>query len=222
MSGSGSEVVRRVAEQRLVAVVVIDDSRQAQPLGETLAEAGLTCVEVTLRTGAALESLRVLAQRPELSVGAGTVLTARQVDEVVDAGARFVVSPGTSAVTVRACQTAGVPIFPGVATATEIQLALELGVDTLKFFPAESLGGVASLSALSGPFPEVRFIPTGGIGPATLAGYLAHPSVLAVGGSWMATRAMLHGRDFAAIGRQAAAAVRAVAAAARSLSRPST
>jgi 2-dehydro-3-deoxyphosphogluconate aldolase/(4S)-4-hydroxy-2-oxoglutarate aldolase len=209
MTSTTTDVVARLAEQRLVAVVVIDDARTAEPLGEALSWAGLTCVEVTLRTPAALESLRILAQRPELCVGAGTVLSASQVDSVVEAGARFVVSPGTSLSVVVASHQAGVPIFPGVATPTEIQSALELGVNTLKFFPAETLGGLSALTALSGPFADVRFVPTGGVGPANLAGYLAHSSVLAVGGSWMATRAMLSGREFTAIRHLATAAVHA-------------
>lgn len=222
MTAPAGDVVARFAEQRLVAVVVIDDARMAEPLGEALSWAGLTCVEVTLRTPAARESLRIMAQRPDLCVGAGTVLSPRQVDSVVEVGARFVVSPGTSPSIVVASHAAGVPIFPGVATPTEIQAALELGVNTLKLFPAESLGGITALSALSGPFPDVRFVPTGGIGPANLAGYLAHPSVLAVGGSWMATRAMLAGREFASIRRLATAAVHATTSGDRPISVPSS
>jgi 2-dehydro-3-deoxyphosphogluconate aldolase/(4S)-4-hydroxy-2-oxoglutarate aldolase len=210
MTATTLDIFGRLAELRLMAVVVIDSASDAEPLGDALCAAGLTCVEVTLRTPAALESLRILSQRAELCVGAGTVVRAHQVDEVVEAGAQFVVSPGTSASVVLASQGAGVPVFPGVATATEIQTALELGVRDVKFFPAETLGGVRTLAALSAPFPDVRFLPTGGIGPTTLPDYLEHPAVLAVGGSWMATRATLATKDFASV-RRLAADARAIA-----------
>jgi len=129
--------------------------------------------------------LRRLAERDDLVVGAGTVLTDRQVDEAVEAGARFVVSPGLSAAVVRRCQEVGVPVVPGVSTPTEIMQALDLGLDTVKFFPAEANGGLATIKALAAAFPQVRFMPTGGITVDTAPSYLAHPSVVAVGGSWM-------------------------------------
>jgi 2-dehydro-3-deoxyphosphogluconate aldolase / (4S)-4-hydroxy-2-oxoglutarate aldolase len=201
------DVAGQLCDQRLMTVVVIDNATHAIPLGDALAAAGLTCVEITLRTPAALESLRILTQRTDLCVGAGTVVRAHQVDEVLAAGAQFIVSPGISAEVVLASQEADVPVFPGVATATEIQMSLDLGVRDLKFFPAETLGGVRALAALSAPFPEVRFLPTGGIGPATLPDYLQHPAVLAVGGSWIATRASLAAKDFASIRRLAAEAI---------------
>jgi 2-dehydro-3-deoxyphosphogluconate aldolase/(4S)-4-hydroxy-2-oxoglutarate aldolase len=172
----------------LVPVVVIDDARSADPLGDALVAGGLPVAEVTFRTVAGVESLRRLADRGDLLVGAGTVLTPAQVDEAVRAGAAFVVSPGLSRGVVERCLEHGVLPLPGAVTAAEIQAALELGLTTVKFFPAESSGGAAAVKALSAPFTGVRFMPTGGIGPANLGEYLALPAVRAVGGSWMVPR----------------------------------
>jgi len=166
-------------------VVVLTNAEDAAPLGDALLDGGLRCVEVTFRTDAAAAAIQTLAKRPEMLVGAGTVLTRDQVDRAVDAGARFVVSPGFGPAVVARCQELGVPVFPGVASATEIMMALDAGLDTVKFFPAEQLGGAAMVKALAAPFRSVRFIPTGGVTTANLAGYLALPSVLAVGGTWM-------------------------------------
>jgi 2-dehydro-3-deoxyphosphogluconate aldolase/(4S)-4-hydroxy-2-oxoglutarate aldolase len=135
------------------------------------------------------------------------VLTPEQAERAVEAGAAFVVSPGFDADVVRRCRELGVPVVPGVATATELQRALRAGCDTVKLFPAEQLGGTRMLAALAAPFPAARFIPTGGIGPGQLAGYLAQPSVLAVGGSWIATAAMLEAGDYAGIRRLTAEAL---------------
>ncbi|MBO0803954.1 MAG: bifunctional 4-hydroxy-2-oxoglutarate aldolase/2-dehydro-3-deoxy-phosphogluconate aldolase, partial [Nocardiopsaceae bacterium] len=147
------------------------------------------------------------AADPDLVVGAGTVLTAGQAARVIDAGARFVVTPGFSERIVRECQARGVPVFPGVATATELMAALDAGVETVKFFPAEQLGGLATLRALAAPFGMVKFIPTGGVTAANLGRYLAHPAVPAVGGSWMAGRALLSAGKFDEITRLTAEAV---------------
>jgi 2-dehydro-3-deoxyphosphogluconate aldolase/(4S)-4-hydroxy-2-oxoglutarate aldolase len=174
-----------IAESRLLPVVVLTNAEDAAPLGDALLDGGLRCVEVTFRTDAAAAAIQTLAKRPEMLVGAGTVLTRDQVDRAVDAGARFVVSPGFGPAVVARCQELGVPVFPGVASATEIMMALDAGLDTVKFFPAEQLGGAAMVKALAAPFRSVRFIPTGGVTTANLAGYLALPSVLAVGGTWM-------------------------------------
>ncbi|MFD0818841.1 bifunctional 4-hydroxy-2-oxoglutarate aldolase/2-dehydro-3-deoxy-phosphogluconate aldolase, partial [Micromonospora zhanjiangensis] len=146
---------------------------------------GLRAVEVTFRTAAAAEAIRVMAGHDHLLVGAGTVLRADQVDEALAAGARFVVSPGFGPAVVRRCQELGVPVFPGVSSATDIQAALDAGIEVVKFFPAEQLGGVAMIKALAAPFRSVRFIPTGGVNTGNLADYLAQPAVLAVGGTWM-------------------------------------
>lgn len=176
---------------RVVPVVVLDDPARADALGAALVEGGLPVAEATFRTPEAAAVLRRLAARDDLVVGAGTVLTARQVDEALDAGARFVVSPGLSADVVRRCQEAGVPVIPGVSTPSEIMQALDLGLDTVKFFPAEANGGLPTIKALAAAFPQVRFMPTGGITVETAPAYLAHPSVVAVGGSWMVAADLL-------------------------------
>lgn len=203
MNADWLETVRR---ERIVPVLVLDDPARAEPLGAALARGGISTAEVTLRTPAALECLRRLAARPGLIVGAGTVVSPGQVDDAVAAGARFVVCPGLSAAVVRRCTQVGVPVVPGVATATEVMRALDLGLDLLKFFPAASSGGVAAVRALAGPFPQVRFIPTGGIGPGDAADYLALPTVVAVGGSWLAPGALLADGDFKTIAARAAEA----------------
>jgi 2-dehydro-3-deoxyphosphogluconate aldolase/(4S)-4-hydroxy-2-oxoglutarate aldolase len=176
------ETIRR---HRLLPVVVIRDEARADGLAEALVRGGLPLAEVTFRTEAASPDIRTRTGRPELLVGAGTVTTAAQVDQAHDAGARFVVSPGFSSSVVRRCAQLGLPVFPGVATATELLAALHEGVTTVKFFPAQTSGGAAAVRALAGPFPHVQFIPTGGITPSNLNDYLRLPHVLAVGGSWM-------------------------------------
>ncbi len=200
-----------VAALRVVPVAVIDDAGQAQRLGETLVAAGLPCIEVTLRTPAALDALRDISGVEGLLAGAGTVIRQQQVEAALDAGARFIVSPGLSLPVLRACAQAGVPYLPGVATATEIQLALDEGIDTVKLFPAELLGGPAMISALAAPFGEVRFVPSGGITAHNAAGYLALPNVLAIGGSWMVAPTLLAAGDFAAVGELAGTVVSAAA-----------
>ena len=192
---------------RVVPVVVLSDPADAEPLGEALLAGGLPCAEVTFRTPAAEQSLKALAADPRLLVGAGTVLNRDQVDRAVAAGARFVVSPGFSPSVVRHCRDAGVPVLPGVATATEIMAALDEGVDVVKFFPAEQLGGVATLRALAPVFTGVRFVPTGGITAALAPSYLDIPSVAAVGGSWMVAADLIKSGAFGRITELAAAAV---------------
>ena len=196
-----------IAEKRLLPVVVLDDARGAEPLAAALATGGLPCAEVTFRTEAAAESIKAMAAAPGFLVGAGTVLTPEQVDRAVDAGAQFIVSPGFGPAVVRRSQELGVPVFPGAATATEIQMALDAGLHTVKFFPAEQLGGVAMIKALAAPFRAVRFIPTGGVTTANLASYLANPAVLAVGGTWMVAPSLLAAGDWAEVTRRTLAAV---------------
>lgn len=181
---------------RVLPVVVLDDARHADPLGDALVKGGLTAVEVTLRTAAGLDAIAVLAARGDLTVGAGTVLTVEQAERAIGAGARFVVTPGFAPGVVRACQQAGVPVVPGAATATEIQMALDAGLNVVKFFPAQQLGGAAMIKALAAPFRDVRFIPTGGITAAVIADYLALPAVLAVGASWMVSADLIAGEQW--------------------------
>jgi 2-dehydro-3-deoxyphosphogluconate aldolase / (4S)-4-hydroxy-2-oxoglutarate aldolase len=195
---------------RVLPVVVLSDADDAAPLGEALLEGGLRSVEVTFRTDAAAAAIQTLAKQSEMLVGAGTVLTADQVDQAVDAGARFVVTPGFGPAVVRRCQELGVPVFPGVASATEIMMALDAGVQTVKFFPAEQLGGVAMVKALAAPFRSVRFIPTGGVTTANLSSYLALPAVLAVGGTWMVAPDLLAARQWDEVRNRTRAAVAAV------------
>jgi len=177
-----------LSDHLLVPVVVIDDAQTADSLGDALVTGGLPVAEVTFRTAAGPEALRRLAARADLLVGAGTVLTPTQVDQAVAAGAKFVVSPGLSRAVVERCAEHNVLPLPGAVTATEVQAALELGLTTIKFFPAESSGGAAAVRALAAPFTEVGFMPTGGIGPDNLVDYLSLPAVQAVGGSWMVPR----------------------------------
>jgi 2-dehydro-3-deoxyphosphogluconate aldolase/(4S)-4-hydroxy-2-oxoglutarate aldolase len=194
-----ADVVAVLAGDRLLPVIVLPDAAGAAGLGAALLDGGLRCAEVTLRTDAGLAAIKAMSQQAGLVVGAGTVLTVGQVEQAVDAGARFVVTPGFSPAVVRRCTELGVPVFPGVATATEIAQALDAGLDTVKFFPAEQAGGPAMIKALAAPFRMVRFIPTGGINEANLASYLALPSVLAVGGTWMVPADLLAAGDWAAV-----------------------
>jgi 2-dehydro-3-deoxyphosphogluconate aldolase/(4S)-4-hydroxy-2-oxoglutarate aldolase len=181
-------------KQRLICVAVIDKPEDAVPLTEALLAGGLNAIEVTFRTAGAADSIaRIRQALPNAVVGAGTLLTTDQVKQAVDAGAQFGVSPGLSEAVSNAAHENKFPLFPGVITPTEVMAALELGWKHLKFFPAETFGGVNALKALSGPFGHtgVKFIPTGGITAATLPNYLAIPQVAAIGGSWMAERKLV-------------------------------
>lgn len=201
-----TEVLGRIGGRGVVPVVVIDDAARARGTGTALRDGGLPVIEVTLRTDAALAAIAALADDPDLLVGAGTVVTVRQVEQAVEAGARFVVSPGFRGDVVGRCADLGVPVLPGIATASEVMAALATGLHTVKFFPADVLGGVPAIEALAAPFPQVSFVPTGGIGPADVARYLAVPQVVAVGGSWVASRRAISAGDFATIAAQAGAA----------------
>jgi len=205
------DVVAFHAGHRLVPVVVVDRVDRALPLAETLAGCGLPSAEVTLRTPAALEVIAAMASHPDFVVGAGTVVRAEQVEQALSAGAAYVVSPGYSAAVDRECRRLGVLLIPGVATATELLTALDAGRDVVKLFPAAVAGGAATIAALAAPFPEARFVPTGGIGADDLAGYLRLPSVLAVGGTWLAPRDVVDASDFERVARETTAAVAAVA-----------
>ncbi len=175
----------------VVPVVVLDDPALALPLGEALLAGGINIVEITLRTSAGLDAIRRLADMPGLHVGAGSVLVAEQVDQVVDAGARFIVSPGLSRTVVQRSRAFDVPALPAVATGSDLMGAVELGLSEVKFFPAGILGGPAAIKALSAPFPNMSFMPSGGVNPDTMTDYLALPAVPAVSGSWMVDPAML-------------------------------
>jgi 2-dehydro-3-deoxyphosphogluconate aldolase/(4S)-4-hydroxy-2-oxoglutarate aldolase len=206
-----SDILERLAAHRLVPVVVIDDASHADALAQALVDGGLPVAEVTFRTAAAGDAIRAIAARGDVLVGAGTVLTPAQVDEAAAAGASYVVSPGTSRAVVERCQEHGILALPGAVTATEVQAALELGLSTVKFFPAGTSGGAKAVAALAAPFGEVGFVPTGGIGPKNLAEYLALPSVRAVGGSWMVPRDLIRSGDLGAVRDLTAQAVSLVA-----------
>jgi 2-dehydro-3-deoxyphosphogluconate aldolase/(4S)-4-hydroxy-2-oxoglutarate aldolase len=195
------EVLDRVGELRLLPMVVLDNAEHAPAFGDALVAGGLPIAEITFRTAAAEPAIRALAQRGDLLVGAGTVLSTEQADRAIDAGAQFIVAPGTNPKVVEHVQKRGVTMIPGVSTPTEIEQAMSLGVTTLKFFPAETLGGVGMLKALAGPYPDIRFIPTGGITPELLPSYLKLSSVIACGGSWLAPRHLLAEGKFEAITR---------------------
>lgn len=195
---------------RVVPVVVLDDTARADDLGAALVAGGLPVAEVTLRTPDAAAVLNRLAGRGDLLVGAGTVLNAGQVDIANDAGARFVVSPGLSADVVHRCQELGLPVIPGASTATELMRALDLGIDTVKFFPAEACGGLGTVKALSAAFPQVRFVPTGGITVLSAPAYLSHHAVAAVGGSWMVADDLLASGRWDEVIARCAATVTAV------------
>lgn len=192
-----------IAAIRLVPVVTLDDASVARHVGAALRAGGLPCAEVTMRTPAALDAIRALASDSDMLVGAGTVLTPDQVEHAVAAGARFIMSPGFDPEVVQACGRLGVPAIPGVATATEIQMALRAGIAVVKLFPAEAIGGVKTLLALSAPFPALRFVPTGGITANSAGRYLRQPAVLAVGGSWIAPSGLIDARRFDEIARRA-------------------
>lgn len=193
------DILSAMTSARLVPVVVLDDAGLADELAGALVAGGLPVAEVTFRTAAAPDAIRAMSDRGDILVGAGTVLTAAQVDQAVAAGARYVVSPGLSRAVVDRCHEHGVLALPGAVTATEVQAALELGLSTVKFFPAGTSGGVAAIKALAAPFGQVRFVPTGGIGPANVGDYLALACVSAVGGSWMVPRDLIAAGEFEAI-----------------------
>ncbi|SNX58074.1 2-keto-3-deoxy-phosphogluconate aldolase [Streptomyces sp. TLI_55] len=184
----------------VVPVVVIEEASDAVPLARALVAGGLPAIEVTLRTPAALEAIRAIADGvPDAVVGAGTVVTPDQVTECVRAGARFLVSPGWTDVLLDAMRASGVPFLPGVSTASEVVALLERGVREMKFFPAQAAGGTAYLKSLAGPLPQARFCPTGGIGPANAPDYLSLPNVGCVGGTWMLPADAIAARDWARV-----------------------
>jgi 2-dehydro-3-deoxyphosphogluconate aldolase/(4S)-4-hydroxy-2-oxoglutarate aldolase len=195
----------------VIPVVAIEDAKDATALGEALIGGGLPCAEVTFRTTAAAQSIKILStQFPEMLVGAGTVLTVEQAQQAVENGAKFLVTPGYDEDVVSFSLENGIPIYPGVATPTEINKALKMGLNTLKFFPAEALGGLQTLKAIAAPYTEVRFVPTGGINPQNLPDYLASPAVVACGGSWLVKKTLIAAGEFGTIRQLTAEAVQIV------------
>lgn len=197
----------QIAACGIVPVVVLNDAGAAVPTAKALLKGGINVMEVTFRTAAARASIaRVAAEVPEMIVGAGTVISVDQAREAAEAGAKFLVSPGSDEDIIREAARLNMPIVPGVVTPSEIMLGLKLGVKLFKFFPAESYGGLKTIKALCGPFPQIRFIPTGGISQANAGEYFKNPKILAVGGSWMVASAMIEAGDFDGIAEKSAAA----------------
>lgn len=192
-----STILSQLGHFGVIPVVVLDDAANALPLGQALSEGGLPCAEITFRTAAAEDSIRAMSSAfPEMLIGAGTVLTVEQAEIAVAAGAKFIVTPGFDAAVVDWCLAYDIPITPGVMTPTEINMALNKGLNVLKFFPAEAAGGVKTLKAIGAPYGHVKFIPTGGVSPANLPDYLRLPSVHACGGSWLVEKKLIASGDF--------------------------
>jgi 2-dehydro-3-deoxyphosphogluconate aldolase/(4S)-4-hydroxy-2-oxoglutarate aldolase len=206
-----SGVEDALGRSRVLPVVAVDDAAVVSDLCAALLEGGINCIEITFRTDAAAAAIERAANVDGMLVGAGTVLTVEQAHSAARAGARFAVAPGTDNEVVSACAEAGLPFFPGIATPSELSHALRLGCSTVKVFPASLLGGPAFLRAVSATFPQARFIPTGGVDADSLAAYLAVPSVLACGGSWICEAALVREKRFDEVTRRARAAVEAAA-----------
>lgn len=181
----------------VIPVVVLENAEDAKPLAEALVKGGLPVAEVTFRTAAAKESIRIMTENyPEMLVGAGTVLSCKQVDEAVEAGARFIVTPGFDEEVVDYCLSKDIPVFPGVITPTEVTMAVKKGLKVVKFFPASQFGGLKTIKALSAPFGMVKFMPTGGIDASNLSEYLSSDKIVACGGSWMVKGDLVKAKEF--------------------------
>lgn len=192
-----NEVLEKLGQYGIVPVVVLNDSKDAEPLADALCEGGLACAEVTFRTEAAAESIKIMSEKhPEMLVGAGTVLTIEQVDEAVAAGAKFIVSPGLNPEVVKYCLDKNIAITPGVVTPSEMEKAIELGLNIVKFFPAEPSGGLSMIKAVSAPYTMLKFMPTGGINPGNVKEYLKSDKIFACGGSWMVKGDLVDAGDF--------------------------
>ena len=192
-----NETLEKLGQYGIVPVVVLNDSKDAEPLADALCEGGLACAEVTFRTEAAAESIKIMSEKhPEMLVGAGTVLTVEQVDEAVAAGAKFIVSPGFNPKVVKYCLDKNIAITPGVVTPSEMEQAIELGLNIVKFFPAEPSGGLSMIKAVSAPYTMLKFMPTGGINPGNVKEYLKSDKIFACGGSWMVKGDLVDAGDF--------------------------
>ena len=205
-----SAILNQIEKMRVVPVVAIENAQDAMRLADTLIEGGLPCAEITFRTAAALDAMRIMAQRGDILVGAGTVLKVDQVKAAVDVGAQFMVSPGFNPKVVGYCVENNITVTPGISTPSDIEAAMEFGLEVLKFFPAEAFGGLKTLKAMSGPYGAVKFIPTGGISPNNLVDYLQFPKTLACGGTWIAKSNLISDGNFDQILSNAAEAVELV------------
>lgn len=191
------ETLKKINEIGIVPVVVLNDAKDAAPLAKALCDGGLPCAEVTFRTDAAEESIRIMSEQfPEMLVGAGTVLTTDQVDRAVAAGAKFIVSPGLNPRIVKYCVEKGILITPGCTNPSDIEQAIENGLEVVKFFPAEPAGGLKMIKAMAAPYVGMKFMPTGGINPKNVRDYLAYDRIIACGGSWMVTADLVNNGEF--------------------------
>lgn len=192
-----NEVLEQFKKIGIIPVVVLDDAKDAKPLGQALMEGGLPCAEVTFRTEAAEESIRIMTKEfPDMLVGAGTVLTTEQVDRAVAAGAKFIVSPGINPKIVDYCVKKNIPITPGTCNPSNVETALEFGLDVVKFFPAEPAGGLKYIKAIAAPYTGVSFMPTGGINAENVKEYLKYDRIIACGGSWMVKGDLIKAGNF--------------------------
>ena len=205
-----SEIAKQIEALKVVPVVAIESEADAQRLADALIEGGIPCAEITLRTDAGLAVIESLSKRSDFLVGAGTVHNAQQAEAVLDAGGKFVVAPGFNPKTVSWCVDKKIPVFPGTSNPTDLEMALEFGLDVVKFFPAEAMGGVKTLKAFHGPYRSIRFMPTGGISMSNLPDYLSLPYVIACGGSWLVKSSLIQEGRFDEITRLAAETVQLV------------
>lgn len=192
-----NDILNQLEKCMIVPVVVLENAKDAKPLGEALCNGGLPCAEVTFRTEAAEESIRIISESfPEMLVGAGTVLTTDQVDRAVNAGAKFIVSPGFDEEIVDYCLEKGITVLPGCATPSEVAKAVKRELEVVKFFPAEQAGGLPMIKAMAAPYTMVKFMPTGGINPENVKDYLAFNKIFACGGSWMVKNTLVENQEF--------------------------
>lgn len=203
-----NEILKKIGELGMIPVIKLDDAGDALPLAKALIDGGLPAAEITYRTSCARDAIAAISDKyPEMTLGAGTILTREQAEEAVVAGAKFIVSPGLNPEVVGYCTENDIPVLPGCATPTDVETAIRLGLDTVKFFPAEASGGLAMIKALSGPYKQIKFMPTGGISPDNMIEYLKNPNVLAVGGSFMVKDEDIREKRFDKIASDTRAAV---------------
>ena len=192
-----NEVLSKIQKIGIVPVVVLNDAKDAAPLAKALCEGGLPCAEVTFRTDAAEESIKIMTtEYPDMLVGAGTVLTTEQVDRAINAGAKFIVSPGLNPKIVQYCLDKGVPITPGTSNPSDVEQAIEFGLEVVKFFPAEAAGGLNMIKSMAAPYVNMKFMPTGGINASNIKSYLDFPKIIACGGSWMVSNDLVKAGEF--------------------------
>ena len=192
-----NSVIEEISKIGIVPVVALDDAKDAEPLAQALCNGGLPCAEITFRTAAAEESIRIMSEKfPQMLIGAGTVLNEEQVDKAVNAGAKFIVSPGLNPKTVAYCVSKNIPVIPGCTNPSDIEQAIELGLDVVKFFPAEAAGGLKMIKAMSAPYGSMKFMPTGGITEKNIIEYLDFGKIVACGGSWMVSKDMVSNGEF--------------------------